>query len=71
MHNTVSRLRRSVALQGIGQQGQPAVATMIGGDLEGCGPALYPSVSMTHGRALPSQPSASGTVLLARERSLA
>src|SRR6516225_6344016 len=37
--NTVSRLRRSVALQGIGWQWQPAVATLIGGDLEGCGPS--------------------------------
>jgi len=37
--NTVSRLRQSVALQGIGQQWQPAVATLIAGDLEGCGPS--------------------------------
>ena len=37
--NTVSRLRRSVALQGIGRQWQPAAATMIGEDLEGCGPS--------------------------------
>src|SRR6516225_10436195 len=37
--NTVSRLRRSVALQGIGQRWQPAVATLIDGDLEGCGPS--------------------------------
>jgi hypothetical protein len=37
--DTVSRLRRSVALQGIGQQWQPAVATLINGDLEGCGPS--------------------------------
>src|SRR6516162_8207392 len=36
--DTVSRLRRSVALQGIGRQWQPAVATLIDGDLEGCGP---------------------------------
>src|SRR6516165_7635292 len=40
--NTVSRLRRSVALQGIGWQWQPAVATLIGGDLEGCGPSQPP-----------------------------
>jgi hypothetical protein len=32
---TVSRLRRSVALQEIGKRWQPAVATMIDGDLEG------------------------------------
>ena len=37
--NTVSRLRRSVALQGIGQQWQLAVATMIDEDLEGRGPS--------------------------------
>src|SRR6516164_8579550 len=36
--NTVSRLRRSV-VQEIGWQWQPAVATMIDGDLEGCGPS--------------------------------
>jgi len=36
--NTVSRLRRSV-VQEIGKRWQPAVATMIDGDLEGCGPS--------------------------------
>src|SRR6516164_424184 len=36
--NTVSRLRRSV-VQEIGWQWQPAVATMIDGDLEVCGPS--------------------------------
>src|SRR6516164_3282467 len=36
--NTVSRLRRSVALQGIGQQWEPAVATLIAGDLEAAVP---------------------------------
>src|SRR6516162_1995308 len=39
--NTVSRLRRSVALQGIGQQWKPAVATLIDGDL-GAGPSQPP-----------------------------
>src|SRR6516225_2469492 len=36
--NTVSRLRRSVALQGIGWQWPPAVATLIDGDLAGLRP---------------------------------
>src|SRR5262245_43045358 len=41
--NNVPRLRRSVALQRIGQQSPSgAVTTMIGGDLEGCDPSQPP-----------------------------
>src|SRR6516162_5117909 len=46
--NTVSQLRRSVALQGIGQQWEPAMATLIDGDLEGCGPSQPPADRCQH-----------------------
>jgi hypothetical protein len=42
MVNPILRNRKSVTLQGIGWQWQSAVATMIDGDLEGCGPSQPP-----------------------------